>query len=275
MQPSLHVRPVLASPGELPNLDSLRAVAVLSVYVAHVLYTIGLARGESSGAPDFGWFLGRFGVLVFFVHTRFVLMMSLERMERDKGPLFRAFYVRRWPIAKRHGSRATGQVASRSPLDTFAEQCDVAVRSRLGLQALEEMFDTFADFVVAERVAMDDIFANAAIGEAVQATVEEIENNSAFVILDGVDVNARGTVEAVPAAVVAADEARCIQGSCNAFAELLHGELVVHQEVGVVGIAHLNKATGVESLVEGAGNAVANDVIFPVGVALIGRRRRR
>lgn len=96
MQPSLHVRPVLASPGELPNLDFLRAVAVLSVYVAHVLYTIGLARGESSGAPDFGWFLGRFGVLVFFVHTSFVLMMSLERMERDKRPLFSAFYVRRF-----------------------------------------------------------------------------------------------------------------------------------------------------------------------------------
>jgi peptidoglycan/LPS O-acetylase OafA/YrhL len=95
MQPSLPVRPVLASPSELPNLDFLRAIAVLSVYVAHVLYTIGLASGDASGAPDLGWFLGRFGVLVFFVHTSFVLMMSLERMERDNRPLFRAFYVRR------------------------------------------------------------------------------------------------------------------------------------------------------------------------------------
>ena len=78
------------------NLDFLRAIAVLSVYVAHVLYTVGLASGNSYGPPDFGWFLGRFGVLIFFVHTSLVLMMSLERMERANRPLFRAFYIRRF-----------------------------------------------------------------------------------------------------------------------------------------------------------------------------------
>jgi peptidoglycan/LPS O-acetylase OafA/YrhL len=88
--------PFIAPSRESPNLDFLRAVAVLSVYFAHVLYTVGLATGESYGPPDFGWFLGRFGVLVFFVHTSLVLMMSLQRMERDKRPLFSGFYIRRF-----------------------------------------------------------------------------------------------------------------------------------------------------------------------------------
>jgi hypothetical protein len=35
MQSSVPVRPVLVSPSELPNLDFLRVIAVLSFYVAH------------------------------------------------------------------------------------------------------------------------------------------------------------------------------------------------------------------------------------------------
>src|SRR5579859_4255862 len=81
---------------ESPNLDFLRAIAVLSVYFAHVLDTLGLADLRPSARPDLGWFLGRFGVLIFFVHTSLVLMLSLERLELAGRPLFASFYVRRF-----------------------------------------------------------------------------------------------------------------------------------------------------------------------------------
>lgn len=61
-----------------------------------MLYTVGLSHIDRPGRPDFGWFLGRFGVLVFFVHTSLVLMMSLDRIELSKRPLFSAFYIRRF-----------------------------------------------------------------------------------------------------------------------------------------------------------------------------------
>lgn len=85
-----------ASRSESPNLDFLRAVAVLSVYSAHVLDTLGLADVTPYSRPDVGWFLGRFGVLIFFVHTSLVLMMSLERTELAGRPLFSSFYLRRF-----------------------------------------------------------------------------------------------------------------------------------------------------------------------------------
>jgi peptidoglycan/LPS O-acetylase OafA/YrhL len=76
------------------NLDILRSFAVLCVASAHLYLAI---RGERvSGATwsivnDFG----RFGVLIFFVHTTLVLMLSMERM-RDTGiSLVCRFYVRR------------------------------------------------------------------------------------------------------------------------------------------------------------------------------------
>jgi len=84
------------SRSESPNLDFLRAVAVLSVYYAHALDTFGLADLRPSAKPDLGWFLGRFGVLIFFVHTSLVLMMSLERAELAGRPLFSSFYLRRF-----------------------------------------------------------------------------------------------------------------------------------------------------------------------------------
>lgn len=66
------------------NLDVLRAIAVLMVFCHHLL--------------EYGWFserpvsgLGQFGVLIFFVHTSLVLMMS---MERNSGAL--NFYIRRF-----------------------------------------------------------------------------------------------------------------------------------------------------------------------------------
>ena len=73
------------------NLDLLRAVAVLSVYSAHLSHAVGFYNAGS---------LGRFGVIIFFVHTSCVLMASLERLQASGlsrlGELCRAFYLRRF-----------------------------------------------------------------------------------------------------------------------------------------------------------------------------------
>lgn len=72
---------------ELPNLDVLRSIAVLFVLYDHIF------TRAVSGTHDVVPWLGRLGVLFFFVHTCCVLMMSLERHE---GPhLIAKFYARR------------------------------------------------------------------------------------------------------------------------------------------------------------------------------------
>lgn len=72
------------------NLDVLRAIAVLSVFVAHLLGSTGVYRMGS---------LGRFGVIMFFVHTSLVLMASLDRLEHGGfgagWRLATAFWTRR------------------------------------------------------------------------------------------------------------------------------------------------------------------------------------
>ncbi len=66
------------------NLDLLRAMAVLMVFCHHILEYGYFSERRVSG-------LGQFGVLIFFVHTSLVLMMS---MERNSGAL--NFYIRRF-----------------------------------------------------------------------------------------------------------------------------------------------------------------------------------
>lgn len=80
-------------PSELPNLDLLRAIAVLLVLADHVLETIGQKNGISFHPYD--WYLGRLGVLIFFVHTSLVLMWSMHRLQFQGWPLIRSFYIRR------------------------------------------------------------------------------------------------------------------------------------------------------------------------------------
>jgi peptidoglycan/LPS O-acetylase OafA/YrhL len=85
----------------LPNLDALRAFAVLLVLADHVLETLASLDGGSFHPFDRS--LGRLGVLLFFVHTCFVLMASLERGSDAGWALARTFYVRRvfriYPLA--------------------------------------------------------------------------------------------------------------------------------------------------------------------------------
>ena len=76
--------------GESPNLDLLRSVAVLAVLADHLAATMGIAQKHGAF-----WALGRWGVLLFFVHTSLVLMMSLERLGLEGSRLYTTFYVRR------------------------------------------------------------------------------------------------------------------------------------------------------------------------------------
>jgi len=76
--------------GPSPNLDLLRSVAVLLVVLDHLAATFGIAQRY----PAF-FAAGRFGVLLFFIHTSCVLMMSLERLALSGWCLFGAFYIRR------------------------------------------------------------------------------------------------------------------------------------------------------------------------------------
>jgi peptidoglycan/LPS O-acetylase OafA/YrhL len=72
------------------NLDIIRATAVLSVFFAH-LHDIW--TGEES---MIGWHFAQMGVLIFFVHTSMVLMLSLERTKPGGKTLFGSFYLRRF-----------------------------------------------------------------------------------------------------------------------------------------------------------------------------------
>jgi peptidoglycan/LPS O-acetylase OafA/YrhL len=77
----------------MPNLDFLRAVAVLLVLFSHLTYFAGFL---SFGRFRVNW-MGPVGVYFFFVHTCFVLMLSLERQYKGQGAfqLFGSFMIRR------------------------------------------------------------------------------------------------------------------------------------------------------------------------------------
>ncbi len=70
----------------LPNLDLLRTVAVGLVFTGHLSETVGIR-----GLGD----LGHFGVLLFFVHTAFVLMLSMEYLGLSGAKLYSAYLIRR------------------------------------------------------------------------------------------------------------------------------------------------------------------------------------
>lgn len=76
-----------------PNLDFLRSYAVLVVLAAHLIQSFNNNRVEF-GPFDHAHF-GRWGVLVFFVHTSLVLMQSLERTPASGASLAAHFYTRR------------------------------------------------------------------------------------------------------------------------------------------------------------------------------------
>ncbi len=95
VRPEVADQPAPLFARDAPNLDFLRAFAVLCVFLRHVL--------SAHGDPSAAWFqpqaIGIFGVMAFFVHTSLVLMLSLERQTRSGprgfGATYLAFLVRR------------------------------------------------------------------------------------------------------------------------------------------------------------------------------------
>ena len=89
--------PAKSTTADSTNLDLLRAVAVLCVLAAHlILCQFDTGHWHMRGY-DF-WKLqltelGHVGVLLFFVHTALVLMLSLERTKARQLTL--NFYIRR------------------------------------------------------------------------------------------------------------------------------------------------------------------------------------
>jgi peptidoglycan/LPS O-acetylase OafA/YrhL len=78
---------------ENPNLDFLRSFAVLLVFFGHLsFFHQFLAIGPLNLT-----LMGALGVMFFFVHTALVLMLSLERQQKEQGDnrLFMSFMIRR------------------------------------------------------------------------------------------------------------------------------------------------------------------------------------
>jgi peptidoglycan/LPS O-acetylase OafA/YrhL len=79
------------------NLDILRAFAVISVCVEHLVRTLNAHTGfHNEVVCGFTSQIGRAGVLAFFVHTSLVLMCSLERMASSTDRISLRFYIRRF-----------------------------------------------------------------------------------------------------------------------------------------------------------------------------------
>jgi peptidoglycan/LPS O-acetylase OafA/YrhL len=72
-----------------PNLDLLRAVAVLLVLLSHVHSVV---TGKQTNLM---YNFGQLGVALFFVHTSLVLMQSLERQRLTGPTMFKRFYAQR------------------------------------------------------------------------------------------------------------------------------------------------------------------------------------
>ncbi|OQW50282.1 MAG: hypothetical protein A4S09_00370 [Proteobacteria bacterium SG_bin7] len=75
------------------NLDFLRSVAISYVVIAHTLRFLNV---DQIGRVELS-IMGKLGVVLFFVHTSLVLMMSLQRQIADFGQhgFFKYFYLRR------------------------------------------------------------------------------------------------------------------------------------------------------------------------------------
>lgn len=74
------------------NLDIMRSIAVLAVLGAHSITVTTF--GSSFTRNYVEHLIGRCGVLIFFVHTAFVLMRSMDRASSSRGWIAR-FYIHR------------------------------------------------------------------------------------------------------------------------------------------------------------------------------------
>jgi peptidoglycan/LPS O-acetylase OafA/YrhL len=100
--PMNSARPVDPGPAsaksQSSNLDILRAIAVSTVFLFHLALGLGRAAGHDEAWMGHGFDpepIGRSAVLLFFVHTSFVLMQSLERSEIAGDRIAISFFIRR------------------------------------------------------------------------------------------------------------------------------------------------------------------------------------
>jgi peptidoglycan/LPS O-acetylase OafA/YrhL len=77
------------SNNNLKNLDLLRSVAVILVFISHILSPNNLPKFFHLQA------LGVLGVFIFFVLTSYVLMLSLDRQNLSKNKIYYKFYIQR------------------------------------------------------------------------------------------------------------------------------------------------------------------------------------
>ena len=78
--------------GKSYNLDCLRALAVVFVFIGHALQTWHVERIAGFVTV---YSMAQTGVLIFFVHTSLVLMLSLDRQDGAGGRSYVSFYIRR------------------------------------------------------------------------------------------------------------------------------------------------------------------------------------
>jgi peptidoglycan/LPS O-acetylase OafA/YrhL len=96
-QPITMQKPSAPPPGvlvsHLPSLDGMRAISILLVLAFHAY----LAYVHPAGDSSYWWYLGRFGVYVFFVISGMLITWLMIR-ERDAtgGFSLRNFYIRRF-----------------------------------------------------------------------------------------------------------------------------------------------------------------------------------
>jgi peptidoglycan/LPS O-acetylase OafA/YrhL len=73
----------------IKNLDLLRSVAVILVFISHIISPDNLPKFFHLQA------LGLLGVFIFFVLTSYVLMLSLDRQNLSKNKIYYKFYIQR------------------------------------------------------------------------------------------------------------------------------------------------------------------------------------
>jgi peptidoglycan/LPS O-acetylase OafA/YrhL len=74
---------------DLKNLDLLRSIAVILVFISHIISPDNLPKFFHLQA------LGLLGVFIFFVLTSYVLMLSLDRQNLSKNKIYYKFYIQR------------------------------------------------------------------------------------------------------------------------------------------------------------------------------------
>src|SRR5579864_3177608 len=120
-----------------------------------------------------------------------------------------------------------------------------------GSQVFQEMMDKAIDVVLGQResVVMHVLFADGPVNQVLRRLLHEIEHDGSLAEADVlVAYHCRPPTPAIPAAVRAAHHARIAAAVGNRHRSVapLDGEMIVHKEIGSLGVADLIEAFGGE-----------------------------